>query len=81
MGKLEDRFPEGRILPLLGIVRAAKVSGFSVRHFRRIAKEQQIRIIQIGRKSFILTSDLIQWARNSNIAIDDEEVWTISRLK
>ncbi len=81
MGKLEDRFPEGRILPLLGMVRAAKASGFSVRHFRRIVKEQQIRIIQIGRKSFILTSDLIQWARNSNIAIDDEEVWTISRLQ
>jgi hypothetical protein len=69
MHNVEDEVPEGRLLPLLGMARAAKLSGFSVRHFRRVAKEQQIRVIQIGRKSFILTSDLIRWAKTSDIPI------------
>jgi hypothetical protein len=81
MDKLEDQVPEIRILPLLGMARAAKLSGFSVRHFRRVAKEQQIRVIQIGRKSFILTSDLIRWAKDSDIAIENGEGWTIHELK
>jgi hypothetical protein len=73
MHKIEDEVPEGRLLPLLGMARAAKLSGFSVRHFRRVAKEQQIRVIHIGRKSFILTSDLIRWARSSDILIENAQ--------
>jgi hypothetical protein len=79
MHKLEDELPEGRRLPLLGMARAAKLSGFSVRHFRRVAKEQQIRVVHIGRKSFILTSDLIRWAKSSDIPIENGEGWTIRR--
>ena len=79
MHELENELPEGRVLPLLGMARAAKLSGFSVRHFRRVAKEQQIRVIHIGRKSFILTSDLIRWAKNSDIPIENGEGWTIRR--
>ena len=79
MHNLEDEVTEGRLLPLLGMARAAKLSGFSVRHFRRVAKEQQIRVIHIGRKSFILTSDLIRWAKSSDIPIENGEGWTIRR--
>src|SRR6476646_1172329 len=79
MHRVEDEVPEGRLLPLLGMARAAKLSGFSVRHFRRVAKEQQIRIIHIGRKSFILTTDLIRWAKSSDIPIENGEGWTIRR--
>src|SRR5215831_18272573 len=78
MHKLEDQ-AEGRVLPLLGMARAAKLSGFSVRHFRRVAKEQHIRVIHICRKSFILTSDLIRWAKSSEIPIENGEGWTIRR--
>src|SRR5215813_6111754 len=78
MQELENQ-AEGRILPLLGMARAAKLSGFSLRHFRRVAKEHQIRVIHIGRKSFILTSDLIRWAKSSDIPIENGEVWTIER--
>ena len=78
MHELEDQ-AEARILPLLGMARAAKLSGFSLRHFRRVAKEHQIRVIHIGRKSFILTSDLIRWAKSSDIPIENGEVWTIEQ--
>jgi hypothetical protein len=37
------------------------LAGFSVRHFRRIIEEEQIRIVQIGRKFFILGADFARW--------------------
>jgi hypothetical protein len=43
------------------IPNAAGLAGFSVRHFRRIIEEEQIRIVQIGRKFFILGSDFERW--------------------
>ena len=45
----------------LDIPNAAGLAGFSVRHFRRIIEEQQIRIVQIGRKFFILGADFERW--------------------
>ena len=41
----------------LDIPNAADLAGFSVRHFRRIIDEERIRIVQIGRKFFILGAD------------------------
>jgi excisionase family DNA binding protein len=45
----------------LDIPNAAELAGFSVRHFRRIIEEEQIRIVQIGRKFFILGADFEKW--------------------
>jgi len=45
----------------LDIQNAAELAGFSVRHFRRIIDEDQIRIVQIGRKYFILGKDFERW--------------------
>lgn len=45
----------------LDIPNAAELAGFSVRHFRRIIEEERIRIVQIGRKFFILGSDFERW--------------------
>lgn len=45
----------------LDIPNAAGLAGFSVRHFRRIIEEQQIKIVQIGRKFFILGADFDRW--------------------
>ena len=45
----------------LDIPNAAQLAGFSVRHFRRIIEEERIRIVQIGRKFFILGSDFERW--------------------
>jgi hypothetical protein len=45
----------------LDIPNAAELAGFSVRHFRRIIQEERIRIVQIGRKFFILGADFARW--------------------
>jgi excisionase family DNA binding protein len=45
----------------LDIPNAAELAGFSVRHFRRIIEEERIRIVQIGRKFFILGADFDRW--------------------
>ena len=45
----------------LDIPNAAEIAGFSVRHFRRIIEDERIRIVQIGRKFFILGEDFDRW--------------------
>ena len=45
----------------LDIPNAAELAGFSVRHFRRIIEDESIRIVQIGRKFFILGADFEKW--------------------
>ena len=50
----------------LDIPNAAELAGFSVRHFRRIIEEERIRIVQIGRKFFILGSDFERWQANKS---------------
>jgi excisionase family DNA binding protein len=45
----------------LNIPNAAELAGFSARHFRRIIEDERIRIVQIGRKFFILGADFERW--------------------
>jgi hypothetical protein len=45
----------------MDIPTAAQIAGFSLRHFRRIIEEDQIPVIQIGRKFFILGRDFTSW--------------------
>ena len=54
---------DGRIVKktFLNIPNAAELAGFSVRHFRRIIEQDRIRIVQIGRKFFILGVDFERW--------------------
>jgi len=50
-----------KIKTFLDIPTAAEMAGFSIRHFRRIIEEDQIPIVQIGRKFFILGRDFTSW--------------------
>jgi len=54
----------------LDIPNAAGLAGFSVRHFRRIIEEERIRIVQIGRKFFIMGADFERWqaSRKTKVA-------------
>ncbi len=53
----------------LDIPNAAELAGFSVRHFRRIIEEEQIRIVQIGRKFFILGADFERWQSSKRVKV------------
>ena len=57
-------------MTFLDIPNAAGLAGFSVRHFRRIIEEERIRIVQIGRKFFILGADFERWqsAKRSKVS-------------
>ena len=59
---LQESSPTKRMF--LDIPNAAGMAGFSVRHFRRIIEEEHIRIVQIGRKFFILGADFERWQAN-----------------
>ena len=52
---------QARTKMFLDIPTAAEMAGFSLRHFRRIIEEDQIPVIQIGRKFFILGRDFSDW--------------------
>jgi hypothetical protein len=53
----------------LDIPNAAGLAGFSVRHFRRIIEEERIRIVQIGRKFFILGADFERWQTEKRVKV------------
>jgi hypothetical protein len=53
----------------LDIPNAAGLAGFSVRHFRRIIEEERIRIVQIGRKFFILGADFERWQSEKRVKV------------
>jgi excisionase family DNA binding protein len=53
----------------LDIPNAAELAGFSVRHFRRIIEEERIRIVQIGRKFFILGADFERWQLSKKVKV------------
>jgi excisionase family DNA binding protein len=53
----------------LDIPNAAELAGFSVRHFRRIIEEERIRIVQIGRKFFILGADFERWQSTKKLKL------------
>jgi excisionase family DNA binding protein len=56
---------------IVGIQKAAEMSGLSVRHFRRLIQEDGLRVIKIGRRLFIVTSDLSYWAKSRNLQVDE----------
>jgi hypothetical protein len=56
-----------RIKMFLDIPTAAEMAGFSLRHFRRIIEEDQIPIVQIGRKFFILGRDFSNWQSGKKV--------------
>ena len=45
----------------LDVPTAARLAGFSIRHFRRIIEEDEIPIMQIGRKFFIVAANFEEW--------------------
>ena len=45
----------------LNISSAARLDGYSVRHFRRIIEDNEIPVMEIGRKLFISSKDFEQW--------------------
>ena len=45
----------------LDVPSAARLAGFSIRHFRRIIEEDEIPIMQIGRKFFIVANNFETW--------------------
>ena len=51
----------------LDIPTAAELAGFSIRHFRRIIEEDNIPIVQIGRKFFILGRDFSSWESSKRL--------------
>ena len=53
----------------LDIPHAAGMAGFSVRHFRRIIEEERIRIVQIGRKFFIMGTDFERWQASKKVKV------------
>jgi hypothetical protein len=56
--------------PLLALATAAQMVGLSAGDFRRMIGEDPVRVIQIGRTLFILTSDLAYWAEGRNIRLE-----------
>jgi hypothetical protein len=54
----------------LDIPNAAGLAGFSVRHFRRIIEEERIRIVQIGRKFFIMGADFERWQAEKQLKVN-----------
>ena len=50
-----------RTRTFLDVSTAARLAGFSIRHFRRIIEEDEIPIMQVGRKFFIVASNFEAW--------------------
>jgi len=55
--------------PFLNMVNAANLAGLSLRHFRRIIKDNPIRRIKIGRRFFVISADLQRWKVEKSIAV------------
>ena len=49
----------------LDIPNAAGLAGFSTRHFRRIIDDERIKVVEIGRKFFILSADFDKWQQTN----------------
>ena len=50
-----------RLPAFINVVDAAKLAGYSTRHFRRLAEEEHLKFIQIGRKLWLLRVELEAW--------------------
>src|SRR6266571_4961985 len=64
----------------LDIPSAALQAGYSSRHFRRIIEEDRIPVMQIGRKYFIIASDLKEWIETRGEARLDQTIQQLDRL-
>src|SRR6266702_4510304 len=64
----------------LDIPSAALQAGYSSRHFRRIIDEDRIPVMQIGRKYFIIASDLKEWIDTRGEARLDQAIEQLDRL-
>ena len=61
-GKMDVNTLQGKTQRnILDITSAAFEAGYSPRVFRKIIEEDQIPLLQIGRKFFILARDLEEW--------------------
>jgi hypothetical protein len=47
---------------------AASHAGYSARQFRRIIEKDQIPVMQIGHRFFILNADFVKWSSTRQIA-------------
>ncbi len=56
---------ETRKRTFMDVPTAARLAGFSIRHFRRIIEEDEIPIMQIGRKFFIVAARFEEWQANA----------------
>ena len=52
---------ETRTRTFMDVPTAARMAGFSIRHFRRIIEQDEIPIMQIGRKFFIVAARFEEW--------------------
>jgi hypothetical protein len=59
----------GATKTFLDIPNAAGIAGFSVRHFRRIIEDEGMKIVQIGRKFFILGADFDRWQSTKKMKV------------
>jgi hypothetical protein len=57
----------------LDMTNAASLAGFSLRHFRRIIKDEGIRRIKIGRRFFVVGSDFERWKSARGVRRPDGE--------
>jgi hypothetical protein len=63
----------------LDITSAAFMAGYSPRHFRKIIEEDRIPVTQIGRKYFIVSSDLEAWKSTKGEARLDQAIQQLDR--
>jgi hypothetical protein len=52
---------QARTKTFLDVFTAARLAGFSIRHFRKIIEEDEIPVMPVGRKFFIVASNFEDW--------------------
>lgn len=60
------------------ITKAAVVAGYSPRHFRRIIEADNIPVMRIGRKFFIVGRDFETWKLTHQAKLQEEAAKSIS---
>ena len=61
MHHVATRSKPGENTNIPGRINSSRLAGFSIRHFRRIIEEDDIPIMQVGRKYFIVASNFEAW--------------------
>ena len=60
----EQATTETRTRTFMDVPTATRLAGFSIRHFHRIIEEDEIPIMQIGQKFFIVAARFEEWQGN-----------------